>query len=121
MKIRLLAAALVAASAWTVVPAANAVEIIVREAPPPMRVEPMPAPRPGYTWGAGHWDWNGSHYIWAPGTWVSERPGYVYNAPTWVQREDHWERREENWARRDADHDGIPNGEDRHPDNPNRR
>ena len=93
MKIRLLVAALVAASAWSVVPAANAVEIIVREAPPPIRVEAMPAPR----------------------------PGYVYNAPTWVQREDHWERREENWARRDNDHDGIPNGEDRHPDNPNRR
>lgn len=122
MKIRLLAAALIAASAWTAIPAANAAEtIIVREGPPPMRVETVPAPRQGYVWGAGHWDWNGSHYVWAPGVWVRERPGYVYNAPTWVEHEGRWERREENWARRDADHDGIPNGEDRHPENPNRR
>ena len=54
MKIRLLAAALIAASAWTAFPAANAAEIIVREAPPPLRIETVPAPRPGYVWGAGH-------------------------------------------------------------------
>jgi hypothetical protein len=118
MKTRLLAAALVATTLVAALPAAEAVKLVVREAPPAVRVEPVPAPRPGYQWVGGHWDWRGSKYVWETGTWVKERPGYVYTAPTWVEVNGHWERREARWARHDADRDGIPNGADRHPQNP---
>jgi len=118
MKNRILAAALVAASAWVAVPAASAATIVVREAPPALRVETVPAPRAGYQWVNGHWDWRGNRWVWVGGTWVRERHGYVYAPPMWVERDGRWERREARWERHDDDHDGIPNGADRHPENP---
>ena len=118
MKTRLLAAAMVAATLGVALPAAEAVTLVVREAPPAVRVETVPAPRPGYQWVGGHWDWRGSKYVWESGTWVKERPGYVYYAPTWVEKNGHWERREARWARHDDDRDGVPNAADRHPENP---
>ena len=121
MKTRLLAAALIAASAWGAIPAAQAATVVVREGPPALRVETVPAPRPGYVWSNGHWDWRGNQWVWVGGEFVRERPGYVYYAPTWVEHEGRWERREARWARHDDDHDGIPNGADRHPENPERR
>jgi len=118
MKTRLLAAATIAASLVAVLPAAEAVTLVVREAPPPVRVEPVPAPRAGYQWVGGHWEWRGNKYVWESGTWVKERPGYVYHAPTWVEKNGRWERREARWARHDDDRDGIPNAADTHPENP---
>jgi hypothetical protein len=118
MKHRIFAAALVAASAWVAGPTATAATIVVREAPPALRVETVPAPRPGYQWVNGHWDWRGNHWVWVGGTFLRERPGYVYSAPVWVERDGRWERREARWARHDDDRDGIPNGADRHPENP---
>ena len=118
MKTRILAAALIAASTWVALPAADAATLVVRVAPPPMRVETVPAPRAGYQWAGGHWDWRGNQYVWVGGTWVPERRGYVYMPPTWVEVNGQWERREARWARHDDDRDGIPNGADRHPENP---
>jgi len=119
MKTRLLAAAAIAAVSWIAVPTATyAAEIIVREAPPPLRYEVVPPARPGFVWAPGHWDWRDGRYVWVGGTWVAERPGWVYHAPAWVQENGRWVRHEERWARRDDDHDGIPNGADRHPENP---
>jgi hypothetical protein len=117
MKTRLLATALIAASLGAALPAADAATIVVREAPPPVLVEPVPAPRVGYQWVGGHWEWRGHKYVWESGTWVKERPGYTYYAPAWVETNGHWERREARWGRRDDDHDGIPNADDRHPEN----
>jgi hypothetical protein len=118
MKTRILTAALLAASTWAAIPAADAATIIVRTAPPPVRVEAMPAPRAGYQWVGGHWDWRDNRYVWVNGRWVPERRGYVYMPPTWVEVNGQWERREARWARHDDDRDGIPNGADRHPENP---
>ena len=64
MKTRLLAAAMVAVTLGVALPAAEAVTLVVREAPPAVRVETVPAPRPGYQWVGGHWDWRGSKYVW---------------------------------------------------------
>ena len=48
-------------------------EVIIREAPPPMRVEMIPVGRPGYAWDPGHWRWEGRGYAWMPGHWRSRR------------------------------------------------
>jgi len=44
--------------------------VIVKSAPPPVKVETKPAqPGPGYVWASGHWRWNGTKYVWVSGTW----------------------------------------------------
>ncbi|MGV7247146.1 YXWGXW repeat-containing protein, partial [Caballeronia sp. M23-90] len=55
------ALASVSASAQTI--------IVAPSAPPPPRVEVVPAVRPGYVWDAGHWRWAGRGYEWVPGHW----------------------------------------------------
>lgn len=60
-------ATVLAASAST---SAFAQEVIIaRPPPPPMRVEVVPAQRPGYAWVNGHWRWAGRGYAWVPGHW----------------------------------------------------
>lgn len=103
-------------------------------APPPPRVELLPAPRRGYVWTPGYWNWNGRRHYWVGGTWVRHRPGYVYTQPAWVDDGGHWRLNRGAWARGDRDRDGIPNRfdrdrdndgvanrNDRQPDNPRRR
>jgi len=65
-------------------------EIIIREAPPPMRVEPVPGPRQGYAWDQGHWRWQHGGYVWVPGHWQPMR----YNG-RW--QPGHWEAHGPNW------------------------
>ena len=100
--------------------AAMAATVVIQTAPPAPRVEAVPAPRRGYTWVPGYWDWNGRRHVWHSGTWMKERRGYVYTQPSWVEHDGRWELRRGAWARGDADHDGVPNGADSHPDNPRR-
>jgi hypothetical protein len=118
-KIRFLAAAALAAS--SLFSTVYADEIIVREGPPPVRYEVVPPARIGYTWAPGYWDWRDGRWDWVGGHYVTERRGYIYSPPIWVQENGHWIRREERWARHDDDHDGVPNGEDSHPENPYRQ
>jgi len=67
-------------------------EILVTEAPPPVRVETRTvAPGPGYVWTSGYWRWTGARYEWVPGGWIS-RP-----RTTAVWMEGHWERRPGGW------------------------
>jgi len=124
------------ASAFAAVPIVSgaATTVWVRQAPPPLQVEEVPAARQGYAWVPGHWEWHHGHYVWYRGNWVRERVGYVYTAPTWVEHEGRWQMQQGHWARHDEDRDGIPNRrdhdrdgdgvpnrQDRHPDNPNRQ
>ncbi|WP_085579915.1 MULTISPECIES: YXWGXW repeat-containing protein [unclassified Pseudomonas] len=88
----------VAALAGT--PAFAQPEVIIREAPPPMRVEPMPGARPGYAWDQGHWRWEGRGYAWVPGHWqpvvrhgARWKPGHWQaRGPNWYWVEGHWVR-----------------------------
>jgi hypothetical protein len=50
---------------------APAVEVQVREAPPPLPdYQQPPCPEDGYLWTPGYWAWAGADYYWVPGTWV---------------------------------------------------
>ncbi|MDR3411450.1 MAG: YXWGXW repeat-containing protein, partial [Formivibrio sp.] len=44
-------------------------DVIIRQAPPPMRAEMVPRARPVYVWDQGHWRWAGRGYAWVPGHW----------------------------------------------------
>jgi len=112
------ASLLAAYFASVAIPAAAVV--YVRVAPPEPRVEVMPAPRAKRTWVAGHWESRNHKHVWVAGTWVKNRHGYVYHQPTWTEHDGRWGYQQGNWKRGDADHDGVPNGQDRSPNNPGR-
>jgi hypothetical protein len=61
---------------------AFAVVIVAPSAPPAVRYEPVPAPRVGYVWDAGHWNWEG-RYVWVPGHWVAAVAGRRWVAGVW--------------------------------------
>ena len=117
---KILLAAMVAACFGSVAIPATA-EIVVRIAPPPLRAEVAPQPRRGYLWVAGHWEWKNRKHQWVRGHWIRERRGYLYNQPNWVERDGRWYMERGGWRRGDRDGDGVPNRQDRAPDNPNRR
>ena len=89
---------------------------VVDVAPPPPRYEPVPLPRPGFIWAAGHWNWNGHQHVWAPGRWEQVRAGYRYVPERWERYMDNgrerWRYQASRW---DRDGDGVPNQFDAHP------
>lgn len=91
--------------------------IYIKEAPPAVRYEAVPAAREGYVWSGGHWQYNNNQYVWSNGDWQAARPGYVYRQPTWVESNGRWNYQASRW---DRDGDGVPNRSDRAPNNPNR-
>lgn len=78
----LLGVALAAGTAAAPAQARSVVELSVRTAPPPPRVERVVV-RPGYVWTPGYWRWNGRRHVWIGGHYVRARPGYVYVGPRW--------------------------------------
>jgi hypothetical protein len=58
-------------------------------APPPPRVEVVPAPRAGFVWAPGFWRWDESRraHVWVEGRFIEEHPGYRWRADRWVPRE----------------------------------
>jgi len=117
---KILLAAMVAASFGSIATPATAA-IVVQVAPPPPRTEATPPPRRGHVWVAGHWEWRNRHHQWVTGTWIRERRGYQYIQPAWAERDGRWYMERGSWRRGDRDGDGVPNRQDRAPDNPNRR
>jgi WXXGXW repeat (2 copies) len=67
-------------------------EVLVTEAPPPVRVETRTvAPGPGYVWTSGYWRWTGAGYQWVPGGWiVRPRPAAIWVEGHWVRRGGGW-------------------------------
>ena len=66
------------------------VEFEVNVAPPPDRVEVVPAPRAGSTWEKGYWNWDGGRYAWHDGRWVENREGHRYIEHRWEHDGDHY-------------------------------
>jgi opacity protein-like surface antigen len=116
---KIVMAAVLAASFASIATPASAV-VYVRAAPPEPRVEVMPAPRANKTWVAGHYEYRNNRYRWIAGTWVQTRRGHVYHQPQWTESNGRWSYQQGNWKRGDADHDGVPNSQDRAPNNPGR-
>ena len=100
-------------------------EVYLNFAPPAVRYEATPIPRPGHVWAPGYWDYRGNKHVWRKGHWVPARSGYVYYAPTWHQTDGgRWYLQREHWVERshvvrgpnaygDRDRDGVPNQRDR--------
>ena len=67
---------------------AQSTVVIAPDAPPPARVETVPAPPAAQAqvmyWQPGHWMWNGANWEWAAGQYV-QRP-----APQAVWEPGHW-------------------------------
>jgi hypothetical protein len=118
---KLLIVAMLASTLGTVTLSSIASEVIIRVAPPELRVESVPAAREGYLWAPGYWDWRREHHTWVKGSWKRERPGYMYHQPNWEQRDGNWHMQRGNWSRKDRDGDGVPNRVDNQPDNPYRK
>jgi hypothetical protein len=75
-------------------------EVVVRMAPPPLRVEVVGvAPGPGYVWAAGHWRWEGGAYAWHRGEWMAPRPGYHLVAHEWRPVGAEWHYSPGHWVR----------------------
>ncbi|GAA4027261.1 YXWGXW repeat-containing protein [Actimicrobium antarcticum] len=100
------------------------VNVIIGNAPPPVRYEVVPQPRRGYEWAPGYWNWSGQRHVWSRGHWERSRPGYQYMRPEWRQDGERWRLERGGWqrgnhgngygrGRGDQDHDGIPNRYDR--------
>ena len=74
-------------------------EIMIREAPPPMRVEGIPMERPGYAWDRGHWRWEGRGYAWVPGHWQRVMRNARWEPGHWEPRGPNWRWVEGHWIR----------------------
>ena len=98
MQTRIVIAAL-ALGAIAVPVVSEARAIVVEVAPPPARVEVVPAPRRGYVWAPGYWDWRGRRHVWANGYWVRERRGYHWAPHRWTEREGRWHFERGRWDR----------------------
>jgi len=95
-----LVASMLAAGAAGLSPMAwSAVDVRVGVAPPPPRMEVVPAPRSGYVWAPGYWNWNGHRYVWHNGNWVRARHGHHWVAHNWEHQGDHWYYRQGHWDR----------------------
>ncbi|MBV9106871.1 MAG: YXWGXW repeat-containing protein [Verrucomicrobia bacterium] len=97
--IAIFAASLFSWSILAVAPKSLAQGVVVRIAPPPVRVETAPPP-PGhyYVWDPGHWKWDGRRYVWVPGHYIHNPHHYVKWIPGhWVERHGGWYWVEGHW------------------------
>ena len=81
------------------------VNIVIGNAPPPLRYEVVPASRPGYVWAPGYWNWNGDRHIWSGGHWERSRSGQVFSRSEWRQEGDGWRLQRGGWQRGRGDDD----------------
>jgi hypothetical protein len=66
------------------------VDFDVQVAPPPDRVEVVPAPRAGYRWEPGYWRWDNDRYNWNEGRFIENREGHRYIEHRWEHDGDHY-------------------------------
>lgn len=95
-------------------------EVYVRVDPPAPRVETYEA-RPGHVWVPGFWNWRNNKHEWKAGHYVVERKGYNYQRDRWVRHDNNqWTLQRGGWGR-DSDGDGVPDRNDRYPNNPRKQ
>ena len=98
---RALAGAMLVVAATAVPMAGHAARRVVdvNVAPPPERVEVVPAPRAGYVWAPGYWRWDRGRHVWVKGYWVRERRGYHWVPHRWKERGKRWHFEIGHWDR----------------------
>ena len=95
-----LVGAMAAIAAMAVPMAGHAARVVVIDvAPPPARVEVVPAPRAGYVWAPGYWRWDHGHHVWVKGYWVRERHGHHWVAHRWEEHDKRWRFEVGHWDR----------------------
>ena len=99
MKTRIVVAALAFGALAAPVASDAKTYVTIDVAPPPPRVEVIPAPRVGYVWAPGYWNWSGHRHVWVNGRYVKGRHGYHYAPNTWVQRDGRWHMETGGWVR----------------------
>jgi len=87
----------IGATAIPVAGRAARLDIDIQVAPPPDRVERVPAPRPGYIWAPGYYRWDHGHHVWSGGRWMHERRGHHWVPSRWEHRGDRWHFEEGRW------------------------
>src|SRR5450432_2723189 len=97
LRSRILIAALALGAIAVPVATDARVYVDINVAPPPPRVEVVPAARSGYVWAPGYYRWNGNRHVWVNGSWVRARRGYHYAPNVWVQQNGHWHFEEGGW------------------------
>ena len=101
MRIRSLVAALalVVGSAGIATAAhARVVDLEIGVAPPPERVEVVPAPRDGYVYERGHYETtDGQTYVWVEGKYIPNREGHVWHPYVMERDGDRWHFRAGHW------------------------
>jgi hypothetical protein len=95
----ILASVFAAGVTFVSAPSQARVYVDVDVAPPPPRVEVVPAPRAGYVWVPGYYAYNGHRHVWNHGHWVRERHGYHWSADRWVERNGRWHHDRGRWDR----------------------
>jgi hypothetical protein len=98
-KALLLGLAMAAGSIAVPTIASAGVVVDIDVAPPPVRVETVPAPQVGFVWAPGFWEWRGGAHVWVPGHYIHERRGYHWVADRWDQRGPHWHHEPGHWER----------------------
>lgn len=103
-KLAMLAALGAATAGLAHAPQASAqtyVTTTITTAPPPVRYEAVPPPRPGWIWAPGYWRWDGyaRRHVWVGGYWVRGRPGYRYVPGRWDHYGPGWRFRQGYWVR----------------------
>ena len=76
---------------------ARSIEVEINTAPPPARVEVVPAERPGFIYERGHYTWDGHAYVWTEGRYIEARPGHTYEQPLIERRGEHYVFRSGHW------------------------
>ena len=87
----------IGATAIPVASQAARYDIDVEVAPPPDRVEVVPAPRHGYVWAPGYHRWDHGHHVWVRGHWIREREGHHWVPHRWERRGDRWHFEDGHW------------------------
>ena len=103
-----IAGALMAAVLSTAAYAGVDISFGIEIAPPPPRVEVLPAPRPGHIWTPGYWAWDHGRHVWIEGRWIEVRRGQLWVPERWVEYRDprgaHWHFEPGHWEREHQHH-----------------
>jgi hypothetical protein len=73
------------------------VYVDVDVAPPPPRVEVVPAVRVGYVWAPGYWSYSGHQHVWVNGHYIHDHHGHHWVNDSWEQHGTHWHHEAGHW------------------------